>query len=97
MAYDPARVTELEARLRRQDYRARPVLLKWSRADEHGWEPYGAPGVVELEASLGVQGVGSPRPPAATELTVDGERRVGAAEAVLLPPRRRRGAWRSRS
>jgi nicotinate dehydrogenase subunit B len=31
----------------------RAVLLKWSRADEHRWEPYGAPGVVELAAVLG--------------------------------------------
>jgi nicotinate dehydrogenase subunit B len=30
----------------------RPVLLKWSRADEHGWEPYGSAMSVALSASL---------------------------------------------
>ena len=29
-----------------------PVMLKWSRADEHAWEPYGPAMVVELRASL---------------------------------------------
>src|SRR5581483_9939786 len=30
----------------------RAVLLKWSRADEHQWEPYGPPALVELAAVL---------------------------------------------
>ena len=30
----------------------RPVLLKWTRDQEHGWEPYGAPGVARLSARL---------------------------------------------
>jgi CO/xanthine dehydrogenase Mo-binding subunit len=30
----------------------RPVLLKWSRAEEHGWEPYGPAMVVSVRASL---------------------------------------------
>jgi len=30
----------------------RPVLLKWSREDEHAWEPYGSAMVMELSASL---------------------------------------------
>jgi nicotinate dehydrogenase subunit B len=34
----------------------RAVLLKWSRADEHQWEPYGSPGLVELRASLDGEG-----------------------------------------
>lgn len=34
----------------------RAVLLKWSRIDEHQWEPYGAPGLVELAAVLDAQG-----------------------------------------
>ena len=34
----------------------RPILLKWSRADEHGWEPYGTAMVAELCASLGENG-----------------------------------------
>lgn len=34
----------------------RPVLLKWSRADEHGFEPYGSAMVVDLTASLGPEG-----------------------------------------
>ena len=33
-----------------------PVLLKWSRADEHGWEPYGPAMVMDLRASLGADG-----------------------------------------
>ena len=34
----------------------RPVLLKWSRADEHGWEPYGSAMSVDLCASIGSDG-----------------------------------------
>lgn len=30
----------------------RPILLKWSREDEHAWEPYGPAMVVEVRASL---------------------------------------------
>jgi nicotinate dehydrogenase subunit B len=33
-----------------------PVLLKWSRADEHAWEPYGSAMSVDLRASLGADG-----------------------------------------
>src|SRR5690606_8930492 len=32
------------------------VLLKWSRADEHGWEPYGTAMAMELQASLSADG-----------------------------------------
>jgi CO/xanthine dehydrogenase Mo-binding subunit len=34
----------------------RPVLVKWSREDEHAWEPYGPPMVVQLQASLDADG-----------------------------------------
>ena len=34
----------------------RPILLKWSRADEHGWEPYGSAMIADLSASLGPDG-----------------------------------------
>ena len=34
----------------------RPVLVKWTRADEHGWEPYGPPAVVRTRASLDADG-----------------------------------------
>ncbi len=34
----------------------RPVHVQWSRADEHGWEPYGPAMVIDLEASLDSQG-----------------------------------------
>ena len=34
----------------------RPVLLKWSREDEHAWEPYGPCMVVEIRASIDNQG-----------------------------------------
>jgi nicotinate dehydrogenase subunit B len=43
----------LDAALAARAVPGRPVLLKWTRADEHGWEPYGAPGVVRVEARLG--------------------------------------------
>ncbi len=33
-----------------------PVLLKWSREDEHGWEPYGPAMVVELAGSVDADG-----------------------------------------
>jgi CO/xanthine dehydrogenase Mo-binding subunit len=34
----------------------RSVLLKWSRSDEHCWEPYGSPARVELRARLDAEG-----------------------------------------
>ena len=34
----------------------RPVLLKWSREDEHAWEPYGSCMAMELCASLDASG-----------------------------------------
>jgi CO/xanthine dehydrogenase Mo-binding subunit len=34
----------------------RPVLLKWSRGDEHAWSPYGSAMVVEVAASLDAGG-----------------------------------------
>jgi len=30
----------------------RPVRLQWSRADEHQWEPYGAPAYLEMRATI---------------------------------------------
>ncbi|MDH5749514.1 MAG: molybdopterin-dependent oxidoreductase, partial [Rhodospirillales bacterium] len=33
-----------------------PVLLKWTREDEHAWEPYGSAMVMELRGSLDGQG-----------------------------------------
>ena len=33
-----------------------PILLKWSREDEHAWEPYGPASAVELAATLGEDG-----------------------------------------
>jgi nicotinate dehydrogenase subunit B len=46
----------LDAALLARAAGGRPVLCKWTRADEHRWEPYGAPGVVKLQASLDEQG-----------------------------------------
>ena len=34
----------------------RPVSLKWMRADEHAWEPYGTATVITMQASLDAQG-----------------------------------------
>ena len=33
-----------------------PVLVKWTRADEHAWEPYGSAMVMDLQASLDEHG-----------------------------------------
>jgi nicotinate dehydrogenase subunit B len=42
-----------DAALVAQALPGRPILLKWSRADEHGWEPYGSAMIVDITASLG--------------------------------------------
>lgn len=34
----------------------KPVLLKWTRADEHAWEPYGSCMAMDVTASLDVDG-----------------------------------------
>lgn len=34
----------------------RPIRLQWSRANEHGWEPYGSAMIMELEAHLDASG-----------------------------------------
>ena len=34
----------------------KPVLLKWTRADEHAWEPYGSCMAMDVTASLDVNG-----------------------------------------
>lgn len=34
----------------------RPVLLKWSREDEHAWEPYGSAMAIDISASLETDG-----------------------------------------
>ena len=45
-----------EAALLARSTPGRPVLLKWTRADEHGAEPYAPPAVVTVRASLGEDG-----------------------------------------
>ena len=35
----------------------RPVLVKWSRQDEHAWEPYGSCALVRMQGSLDTSGV----------------------------------------
>jgi CO/xanthine dehydrogenase Mo-binding subunit/aerobic-type carbon monoxide dehydrogenase small subunit (CoxS/CutS family) len=42
----------LDAALLARAVPGKPVLLKWSRADEHGWEPYGPAAVSRMQASL---------------------------------------------
>jgi CO/xanthine dehydrogenase Mo-binding subunit len=42
----------LDAALAARALPGRPVLLKWERGDEHGWEPYGPAMVMDLQASL---------------------------------------------
>jgi nicotinate dehydrogenase subunit B len=46
----------LDAALLARAAPGRPVLLKWTRADEHGCEPYGPPAVVRMQASLDESG-----------------------------------------
>ena len=46
----------LDAALVARAVPGRPVLVKWSREDEHAWEPYGPPTVVKLQASLDARG-----------------------------------------
>jgi nicotinate dehydrogenase subunit B len=46
----------LDAALVARAVPGKPVLLKWSRADEHAWEPYGSAMAMELQASLNADG-----------------------------------------
>jgi len=46
----------LDAALLAKEIPGRPVLLKWSREDEHGWEPYGPAMMVKMQASLDADG-----------------------------------------
>jgi CO/xanthine dehydrogenase Mo-binding subunit len=46
----------LDAALLARALPGRPVLLKWTRADEHRWEPYGPAMAVKMQASLNDQG-----------------------------------------
>ena len=46
----------LDAALTARALPGRPVLLKWTREDEHAWEPYSSCMVMDLQASLGDDG-----------------------------------------
>ncbi len=46
----------LDAALAARAVPGRPVLLKWTRADEHAWEPYGSAMVMKLGADLSPEG-----------------------------------------
>lgn len=46
----------LDAALLARALPGRPVAVQWSRADEHGWEPYGTAMVMDLAAGLDAQG-----------------------------------------
>lgn len=46
----------LDAALLARKLPGRPVSLKWMRADEHVWEPYGPAAVVKMQASLDADG-----------------------------------------
>jgi CO/xanthine dehydrogenase Mo-binding subunit len=46
----------LDAALLARAVTGRPVSLKWTRADEHTWEPYGAATVIKMQASLNTGG-----------------------------------------
>lgn len=67
----------LDAALLANAVPGRPVLLQWTRGDEHAWEPYGPAMVMEMQASVDPSGtvidwnhdvhsythIGRPRPP----------------------------------
>ena len=42
----------LDAALTARAIPGRPIMLKWERADEHAWEPFGSAMQIELQASL---------------------------------------------
>jgi CO/xanthine dehydrogenase Mo-binding subunit len=46
----------LDAALVARAIPGRPVLLKWTREDEHAWEPYGSAMAMEMRASLDADG-----------------------------------------
>lgn len=46
----------LDAALLARAFPGRPVALQWTRADEHGWEPYAPAMRVEMQASLDEEG-----------------------------------------
>ncbi len=46
----------LDAALLARAVPERPVLLKWMRADEHGWEPYGSAMAMQMQGSLDAEG-----------------------------------------
>jgi nicotinate dehydrogenase subunit B len=46
----------LDAALLARAAPGRPVLLKWTRAQENAWEPYGPAAVLQMQASLDVDG-----------------------------------------
>ena len=46
----------LDAALLARALPGRPISLKWMRADEHAWEPYGAATAIEMQASLNADG-----------------------------------------
>ncbi len=46
----------LDAALAARAVPGRPVLLKWMREDEHGWEPYGTAMALKMQASLDASG-----------------------------------------
>ena len=46
----------LDAALVARALPGRPILMKWRRADEHAWEPYGSAMLIQLGASLDAVG-----------------------------------------
>jgi CO/xanthine dehydrogenase Mo-binding subunit len=46
----------LDAALLARALPGRPVSLKWTRSDEHSWEPYGPAAVLRMQASLNHEG-----------------------------------------
>ena len=46
----------LDAALLARESPGRPIMMKWTRADEHSWEPYGSAMLIKLGAGLSPKG-----------------------------------------
>lgn len=83
----------LDAALLARAVPGQPVSLKWSRTDEHQWEPYGAAMAIQMQASLNAGGRSS------TGTTTCGAipRQGALLRWETLPLCWRPGTWRNHS
>jgi CO/xanthine dehydrogenase Mo-binding subunit len=74
----------LDAALLARAEPGRPVSLKWTRSDEHTWEPYGAAMVMQMQASLDAEGDVVDWNHDVWSYTHTGRARPGGATSALL-------------